>query len=100
MPTLSTHPALISVSFHSEEVVVHIHKSNANLVALLAVNCLDHHVARDPSTVAIIWEKYELGKQEEISYKYVQLYCCVHAHTTEQNGVAYFFKAPYETTKL
>jgi len=73
MPTLSTHPGLISVSFHSEEVVVHTYKSNANLVVLLAVNCLDRHVAKDRPTVAIIWEKNEPGKQEEVSYKYVQL---------------------------
>ena len=36
-----------------------------------SVNCLDCHVARDPSAVAIIWEKNEPGEQEEITYKYV-----------------------------
>jgi len=28
-------------------------------------------VARDPSIVAIVWEKNEPGQKEEISYKYV-----------------------------
>ena len=40
---------------------------------LLTVNCLDRHVTRDPSAVAIIWEKNEPGEQEEVSYKYVRL---------------------------
>jgi len=44
---------------------------------LLVVNCLDRHVARDPSTVAIVWEKNEPGEQEEVSYKYVQGKCTV-----------------------
>ena len=39
---------------------------------LFIVNCLDRHVARDPSAVAIIWEKNEPGEQEEVSYKYVR----------------------------
>ena len=38
-----------------------------------SVNCLDRHVARDPSAVAIIWEKNEPEKQEEVSFKYVRL---------------------------
>ena len=36
-----------------------------------SVNCLDRHVAKDPSAVAIIWEKNKPGQQEEITYKYV-----------------------------
>ena len=40
---------------------------------LFTVNCLDRHVAKDPSAVAVIWEKNTPGKQEEITYKYV---CC------------------------
>ena len=39
---------------------------------LVSVNCLDRHVATNPSTVAIIWEKNEPGEQEEITYKYVR----------------------------
>ena len=39
---------------------------------LVSVNCLDRHVARNPSAVAIIWEKNEPGEQEEITYKYVR----------------------------
>ena len=31
-------------------------------------------MARNPSTVAIIWEKNEPGEQEEITYKYVRLF--------------------------
>ena len=43
-----------------------------------SVNCLDRHVAKNPSTVAVIWEKNEPGKQEEITYKYVRqcINCC------------------------
>ena len=37
------------------------------------MNCLDRHVAKDPSAVAVIWEKNTPGEQEEITYKYV---CC------------------------
>ena len=40
---------------------------------LLTVNCLDRHVVKNPSAVAIIWEKNEPGEQEEVSYKYVRL---------------------------
>ena len=40
---------------------------------VFTVNCLDRHVAKDPSAVAIIWEKNKPGEQEEITYKYV---CC------------------------
>ena len=43
------------------------------IVHLFAVNCLDRYVARDPSAVAIIWEKNKPGEQEEVSYKYVRL---------------------------
>ena len=39
------------------------------VLIFFSVNCLDRHVARDPSAVAIIWEKNEPGKQEEITYK-------------------------------
>ena len=43
------------------------------------MNCLDRHVARNPSAVAIIWEKNEPGKQEKITYKYVcEAVCLVH----------------------
>ena len=38
---------------------------------LFTVNCLDRHVAKDPSAVAVIWEKNNPGQQEEITYKYV-----------------------------
>ena len=38
---------------------------------VITVNCLDRHVSRDPSVVAIIWEKNNPGEQEEVSYKYV-----------------------------
>ena len=42
------------------------------------VNCLDRHVVKDPSAVAIIWERNEPGEQEKITYKYVRLifWCC------------------------
>ena len=37
---------------------------------VFTVNCLDRHVAKDPSAVAIIWEKNKPGEQEKITYKY------------------------------
>ena len=43
---------------------------------LFSVNCLDRHVAKDPSAVAIIWERNEPGEQKEVSYKYVRLLFC------------------------
>ena len=51
------------------------------------MNCLDRHVAKDPSAVAIIWEKNEPGDQEEITYKYV---CC-------SSGVESFRYVDYST---
>ena len=41
------------------------------MLFLFTVNCLDRHVAKDPSAVAIIWEKNNPGEQEKITYKYV-----------------------------
>nr|AAI29419.1 Zgc:113194 [Danio rerio]AAI64288.1 Zgc:113194 protein [Danio rerio] len=37
----------------------------------VSVNCLDVHVANDPSRVALIWEKDEPGTEERITYRYI-----------------------------
>ena len=57
----------------SDIVILYSLNNFQKCVFFLTVNCLDRHVARDPSAVAIIWEKNEPGEQEEVSYKYVRL---------------------------
>ena len=33
-------------------------------------NCLDRHAEKDPSRVALIWEKDEPNQQEKVTYRY------------------------------
>jgi acetyl-CoA synthetase len=34
----------------------------------LLVNCVDRHKEKDPSRVALIWEKDEPGQEERVTY--------------------------------
>ena len=34
----------------------------------LLVNCVDRHKEKDPSRVALIWEKDEQGQEERVTY--------------------------------
>jgi acetyl-CoA synthetase len=43
-------------------------ESNDFLKSQLLVNCVDRHKEKDPSRVALIWEKDEPGQEERVTY--------------------------------